>query len=102
MKKNKLSLGFAAIVLGTVLAFSTAFTSASKFTQYRFFKNSGSASSVSKADYIYRPTGGCDVNNNSNCSALWDQSTAPSVNDHPSASATFVTGSVLKGNYNGN
>ena len=94
--------GIVAVVLAGIFAFSSAFTPGAKFTQYRFFRNTGSASSTDKGDYIYRPNGGCDANANSNCSAVWDQSTVPATNDHPTSSATFVSGSVIKGDYNGN
>lgn len=102
MKKSNFSFPLAAFVLGTVLALTSAFTPGSKLTQYRFFRISGSAASLDKADYIYRPNGGCDANQSSYCSAVWDQSTAPAVNDHPAASATLVQGSVIPGDYNGN
>ena len=99
---KKYLLGIMAIVLAVGFSAFTAGESKMKFTEYTFFRNSGSATSVDPADYIYRPSGGCNANQNSNCSARWDQSTAPVTNDHPAIDATFVTGSVTKGNYNGN
>ena len=100
MKKNLLGIMVIALAVG-FSAFNSA-ESKTKFTEYTFFRNSGSATSVDPADYIYRPSGGCNANQNSNCSARWNQSTAPATNDHPAFDATFVTGSLASGNYNGN
>ena len=102
MKKFKPSFGYVAVLLAVIFTMSSAFKPETKFSQYRFFRNAGAANSVSKADYIYRPLGGCDEDVNSNCSAIWEQSSAPSLNDHPLPSATLVTNSVDKGDYNGN
>jgi hypothetical protein len=99
---KKYLLGMIAVVLAAGFSAFTSTPSTAKFTQYTFFRNSGTATSVDPADYIYRPSGGCNSNPNSNCSARWDQSTAPLTNDHPAFDATFVSGSVTTGNYNGN
>lgn len=99
---KKYLLGIIAVALAIGFSAFTSIPSKSKFTQYTFFRNSGGASSVDPADYIYRPSGGCNSNQSSNCSARWDQSTAPLTNDHPAIDATFVTGSVTLGNYDGN
>lgn len=91
-----------AVLLAVGFSAFTSIPSKSKLTQYTFFRNSGSATSTDPADYIYRPNGGCTSNPFSNCSAVWDQSSAPSVNDNPAFDATLVSGSVESGNYNNN
>lgn len=101
--KNFKQIAFGLIVGAMVIGFSS-FTngpvkSKNGFSTY-VFTHPMHSNSDTRADYTYQSDpNGCAQSTENICTAEWSQSAAPTDGQQPSASATEVSGSQVKGNY---
>lgn len=101
--KNFKQIAFGLLIGALALGFSS-FTNGSPkakkgLTTY-VFTHPAHTNSDTKSDYTYESEpNGCATSTVNICTAEWSQSTTPTDGQQPSASATEVSNSQVRGNY---